>query len=91
MNRGSFIKSFVGLVGVAASIQELSLINTPIVVHLSPNARIGDLVMSIKNEIFYFDGKRLISVDGSVTNINAVVGTKPNDNFILFANACRER
>lgn len=91
MRRSDFIKSFVGLIGVAANINELALINTPLCITLSPNARIGDLVMNKDRKVFFFDGKRLRSVDGSAKDINAVVGKNQNNDYILFANAFKER
>jgi len=92
MKRSEFFKSFVGLIGVVSSAKELSLINTPMVVYLSPNTMIGDLVMNNKGEMFHFNGKQIRSIDQSnAKNINAVIGTKPNEKFISFANACREK
>ncbi len=91
MKRGEFFKSFVGLIGVVSSAKELSLINTPNLVYLSPNTRIGDLVMNRKGEVFHFNGKQIRKIDRSnPVDINAVIGTKQNENFISFANCWQE-
>ena len=63
MKRSDFFKSIVGLVGVAGSLKELSLINTPIVESLPYNTRVGDLVMSPEWAVYYFDGRFIKKID----------------------------
>ncbi len=88
MKRSDFFKSVVGLIGVAGSLKELSLINTPVIELLPYNTRIGDLVMSSNRKVFMFDGKFIRGVtDGSRTL--AKIGTSASK-YQRFANACGE-
>ena len=90
MKRSEFFKSVVGLVGVAASMGELSTISFKTHEILPVSTMVGDLLMNFKSEVFYFTGSQITNISTG-ESLPAKAGIVNNGDYQRFSSSIGER
>lgn len=92
MNRKQFLGNFIGLIGVAANLKNISQIGSGnlSLIRLPKFTMIGDLVIKKDCSIWYFTGNKLKHVQGYLEPMDAVISNNPSEGFNVFYNALCE-